>query len=117
MQNDKHTADIAAFLHQLADWIESHPSSFESFAAPVPKPRGTATPHTDTPDVAKIHAESGVDGLKQFLASCDHKTLRRIISNNGFDPSRLSRKWKDRDRLVTLIVDRAVARSQKGDAF
>jgi Arm DNA-binding domain len=50
------------------------------------------------------------------------KTLRSmpvhlIVSDFGMDPGKLVSKWKTRTRIIDRIVEIALTRAQKGDAF
>lgn len=43
--------------------------------------------------------------------------LKDIIAEGGMDRTKLAMKWKDKDRLVELIMNTVKSRDQKGDAF
>ena len=43
--------------------------------------------------------------------------LRDIVAQYGMDPSKLVMKWKDPERVMDQIVELALTRSIKGDAF
>ena len=45
------------------------------------------------------------------------KELKDIVADYGMDPSKLAMKWKDRDRVIKLIIDTSQRRASKGDAF
>jgi len=57
------------------------------------------------------------DELRRQLASLDIEQLRDVVAHHGMDPGKLVMKWKDPTRIVDRIVELAVARSKKGDAF
>lgn len=59
----------------------------------------------------------GDDSLKECLESLSDKELKDIIADYGMDPSKLAMKWKNRERLINLILDTAIRRASKGDAF
>lgn len=60
---------------------------------------------------------SGDTSLKERLEALSMKELKDIIADHGMDSSRLAMKWKDKNRLITLILDTAERRASKGDAF
>jgi hypothetical protein len=62
-------------------------------------------------------AQNGEDELRSALGPLDHDQLLDVVAEHGMDPGKLVMKWKDRDRIVDRIVEIAVARSTKGDAF
>ena len=53
----------------------------------------------------------------EVLSPLTEKELKDIIADYGMDPSKLAMKWKDKDRLIQLILDTAFRRASKGDAF
>lgn len=60
---------------------------------------------------------NGDDSLKERLEALSIKELKDIIAEHGMDSSRLALKWKDKNRLISLILDTADRRASKGDAF
>lgn len=62
-------------------------------------------------------AQSGPDALRAAMAPLDHEQLLDIVAEFGMDPGKLVMKWKDRDRVADRIVETAIARATKGDAF
>lgn len=59
----------------------------------------------------------GEGGLRSALESLSLEQLKDVISAFSLDSSRLALKWKDRGRLVELIVTTIRSRMEKGDAF
>ena len=51
------------------------------------------------------------------LTPLSEKELKDIVADYGMDPSKLAMKWKDKDRLIQLILDTSFRRASKGDAF
>ncbi|NLW36827.1 MAG: hypothetical protein GXY80_15325 [Syntrophorhabdus aromaticivorans] len=43
--------------------------------------------------------------------------LKDMVAEGGMDRTKLAMKWKDKERLVELIVNTVKSRDQKGDAF
>lgn len=54
---------------------------------------------------------------KEILEKLSEKELKDIIADYGMDSSKLAMKWKDRERIIQLIMDTAMRRASKGDAF
>ena len=55
--------------------------------------------------------------LKQRLENLSEKELKDIIAEYGMDQAKLAMKWKDKNRLIQLILDTSSRRAVKGDAF
>ena len=55
--------------------------------------------------------------LREQLSVLTVDQLKDIVADYGMDPSKLVMKWRTRDRIINHIVDMAVSRSRKGDAF
>lgn len=64
-----------------------------------------------------VLAEAGEDGLRSKLGDLTIEQLKDIIAQHGMDRDRLAMKWKDDGRLIERIVETAVSRATKGDAF
>lgn len=67
-------------------------------------------------DPMAIYREQPEDLLSR-LAGLSVEELKDIIAEHGMDRTKLARKWKEKDRLVELIVNAVKSRAQKGDAF
>lgn len=63
-----------------------------------------------------ILAEKG-ELTAEVLEPLTDKELKDIIADYGMDPSKLAMKWKDKQRLIQLILDTSFRRASKGDAF
>lgn len=55
--------------------------------------------------------------LKPRLEALEVDELKDIIAEHAMDRIKLAMKWKDKDRLVDLIITTAQNRAQKGDVF
>lgn len=64
-----------------------------------------------------VYSESGSVGLSQRLASLDLEQLRDIIAEHGMDTDKLAMKWRDKDRVISRIVERVQDRAGKGASF
>ena len=89
----------------------------------MPQPRAGATTKQRrgrrTPavlDPVEI-ARQGEDVLRAKISMLTLDQLRDIVAQYGMDPSKLVMKWKDPERVMDQIVELALTRSIKGDAF
>jgi hypothetical protein len=62
-------------------------------------------------------AKHGENALRAQLGALNLEELRDIVAQYGMDPGKLVMKWKDTRRVVDRIVELALARATKGDAF
>jgi len=62
-------------------------------------------------------ARQGEEVLRGELGKLDLEQLRAIVSQYGMDPSKLVMKWKRADRVAEHIVELAMERARKGEAF
>lgn len=68
-------------------------------------------------NIYQIFSNGGEKTLREKLDPFDITVLRQIISQNSLDSSRLSRKWRKKEKLINLIVEKVAARSEKGNAL
>ena len=61
--------------------------------------------------------KKGEPELREQLSTLNVEQLKDIVAGYGMDPSKLVMKWRRRDRIIDHIVQTAITRSQKGDAF
>lgn len=61
--------------------------------------------------------EKGADGFRGWLNSLSIDALRSIVRQHRLDSSRLSDRWKTKERFVDLICERVNARSRHGESF
>jgi hypothetical protein len=62
-------------------------------------------------------ARQGEGALREKISMLTLDQLRDIVAQYGMDPGKLVMKWKDVNRVMDRIVELALARSTKGDAF
>ena len=55
--------------------------------------------------------------LREQLSVLTLDQLKDVVADHGMDPSKLVMKWRTRERIVDHIVEMAISRSRKGDAF
>ncbi|MFL6262654.1 MAG: hypothetical protein ACJ76Y_23390 [Thermoanaerobaculia bacterium] len=79
-----------------------------------PRSRNRRAEPTIDPYALMAHSEAS---LRSALEPLSSEQLKDVISSFSLDSSRLALKWKDRNRLVELIVTTVRARMEKGDAF
>lgn len=63
-----------------------------------------------------IYRESP-EKLRESLGVLSVDQLKDIVSEHGMDTSKLALKWRDSERLITLIIETVGNRLAKGDAF
>ncbi|MCL4318077.1 MAG: hypothetical protein M1422_07390 [Candidatus Thermoplasmatota archaeon] len=103
-------AEYPCFLYELDQWLKSYPSSADTI-------RRAAADKTLKPDIFGVYSAGGMKELENLLGHQDVNGLRRLIMQFNLDPSKLSYKWKDRERLVNLIKDRVSSKANKGNVF
>jgi hypothetical protein len=59
----------------------------------------------------------GEPTLRRALEKLSLEDLRDIVAEYGMDPGRLVMKWVSPERVIDRIVEMAVARAHKGNAF
>jgi hypothetical protein len=120
MSNNRENAEkIAAFLRLLAKKIEDNPDSVRDIGIkdiPV-LPSSRKSSKSLEFDISKMLSEEGESALRQKLEQLELRELRTIVRKNGLDPSKLAEKWKNRERLINLIIQRMVSRKDKGKVF
>ncbi|MCE2520761.1 MAG: hypothetical protein J4G15_13310 [Alphaproteobacteria bacterium] len=76
--------------------------------------RGRRTPAVLDPiEVAR----EGEGILRSRLETLSLEQLLDIVAQHGMDPGKLVMKWKKPDRVIDRIVEIALTRATKGDAF
>ena len=77
--------------------------------------RGTNRRDKAVIDPIKLAEEGNLS--TEVLEPLTDKELKDIIADYGMDPSKLAMKWKNKNRLIQLILDTSFRRASKGDAF
>jgi hypothetical protein len=122
----KNRHNLKARLHKFTELIAQEAERNQEFAKGLADILGI-TGETSTQrkqnrsrnevDPFDVLVEKGIDGLKIWLGSLDIDMLRSIVRQHSLDSSRLSDKWKNKERFVELICERVHARSRHGDSF
>ncbi|PKN62407.1 MAG: hypothetical protein CVU57_24275 [Deltaproteobacteria bacterium HGW-Deltaproteobacteria-15] len=68
-------------------------------------------------DPVELARQGGEIALRDKISTLTLDQLRDIVAQYGMDPGKLVMKWKDVNRVIERIVELALARSTKGDAF
>lgn len=113
---------VASLLRLLATKIESSPHLLDDLGLAVgdlPKKVKARTKRESVliPDVFTIFSQGGEEALRAVLDPLELPVLRKVVSQHGLDPSKLAVKWRNKERLVQLIMDRVLGRSEKGKTF
>jgi hypothetical protein len=100
--------DFAAALSDL--FSDSRPDQEErvSISDHIPEP-------TVDPFVAR--QDRGQEGFRNWLDSQSIEQLKAIISEHRLDATGNARKWKTKEKLVELIIDRVESRAKQGGVF
>jgi hypothetical protein len=83
----------------------------------TPRNRARRGERIQAPDVFEALKDKGEDEFGFWLRTLDASTLRAIIKQNGFDPAKVSQRWKDPDKYVELIRDQTRFRLKRGAGF
>ncbi len=107
-----------SFRASLERALAANPGQVDRVQSPAPASKarkgGRRTPAVlDPVEVAK----QGEGALRTQLTILNLEQLRDIVAQYGMDPGKLVMKWKDTQRVVDRIVELALARATKGDAF
>lgn len=115
---------LKALFAEVVKEAEANPHFAERLGQVLgDSPKKTSSPpgrtHRRTPAVLDPFEEykKGETVLRDRLAALDLDQLRDIVAQYGMDRSKLAMKWKDKGRLLDLIVSTVTSRSEKGHAF
>lgn len=121
MSNKEFAEQVAHILRVLARKVEENPNILKDLELdPKDFPmisRKKIEKTTIDFDIFQVFTDGGEQALRQKLEPLDLKTLKEIVSKHGFDTSKLAEKWKRKERVVNLIINRVSARSDKGKVF
>ncbi len=82
---------------------------------PPPKepPKSPAAPI----DPFRVLRDEGDESLYNCLQSLELPELRAVVRRHRLDPARISARWRDRERVIQLIVSQVKAQASYGKAF
>lgn len=68
-------------------------------------------------NVYELFDEEGTAALRTRLLSLSISELKAIIAREHFDTAKMTRSWKDTERLSNFILKRTHSQVTHGDAF
>ncbi|MGO8949023.1 MAG: hypothetical protein ACLQUY_15525 [Ktedonobacterales bacterium] len=68
-------------------------------------------------DPFRVLHDQGKEGLGEILGSMELAELRAIVRRHRLDPARISARWRDRERVIQLIMSQVQAYENYGKAF
>jgi hypothetical protein len=98
------------FLNELEKWLYEYDKSDKSTGA-------NRSERKEYLNIFELYSKGGRGALLNELKSLSDAALREIIMKNNLDPSKLSHKWKNRENLIELILDRTAGRANRGRVF
>lgn len=120
--------DLVALVEQEAETNPAFAERLAAVLAPMPQRQPkrssegqretqSSKPAIDVPDVFAAYSSKGEEEFGFWLRGLDIGTLRAIVKQNGFDPGKTARNWKEPDKFTALIQDQVGARLRRGSAF
>lgn len=112
--------DLVALIDDEASRNPGFAERLEIITADLPergRKTGTKKSATAAPDVSAAFQEKGEEEFRFWLRTLDLLTLKAIVKINGFDPAKVSQRWRDSDKFVSLITEQTSARLRRGSAF
>lgn len=64
-----------------------------------------------------IVVTKGEDVLRGELEKLEVPQLKDIISQYAMDPAKTTNRWRSKERFIKYIIEVALTRTKKGDAF
>ena len=108
---------LPVLLRNLADELDRNPELAERLLPSkktVSRQKIAELPGIDPFEILRAGGEVA---LRERLEALDVRELKLIITRHSLDTTRSAQKWRDKQRLVSFIVDRIDARAHKGDVF
>lgn len=110
---------LPQLLRSMADELDRNPELADRL---IPSRLKPADKHIQDAtasefDPFELLRTGGESALRERLELLDVPRLKAVISVNALDTTRLAQKWRDKQRLVSFIVERITARAQKGEVF
>jgi hypothetical protein len=102
-----------AFAAQLGEILTQGPSKRRGIEHGATKRLFTST----IPDVFVALQEKGDEEFRFWLRTLDRSILKAIVKQNGFDPARVSQRWKDHDKFIALVDEQTHLRLKRGSSF
>jgi hypothetical protein len=112
---------LPTLLHAIADELERDGALAERIVRKVDeessRKRTKSSKSAIGFDPFEVLRQGTETALRERLESLEIPVLKAIITQHGLDTTRLAQKWRDKERLVTFILERISARAEKGDVF
>ncbi len=115
--SDNKKKDYVRFLRMIADEIEANKDFAQTISERLSSTNIVKQKVVINLNPFKVYSEKGEVGLFNSLNQLDLEHLKQVIGEHRLDPSQLSRKWRNKERLIKFIVERIASRSQHGDVF
>lgn len=117
-ENKKAAAHVSHILRTLAEKIEKKPELIGELGLDLSVITSTDNGNKKETrlvelDSFSIYAKEGEAALRSKLDELDLASLKNILDRHDFDPSQFAQKWKDKTRLINLIVKRVASRSKR----
>lgn len=117
-ENKKAAAHVSHILKILAEKIEKNPELIGELGLDFSvimstdngKKKNTRLVELDS---FSIYTKGGEAALRSKLDDLDLASLKNILDRHDFDPSQFAQKWKDKARLIDLIVKRVASQSKR----
>jgi hypothetical protein len=113
---------IASILVKIAKKIEED----ESFAKEIfgidneketIKVKKSPPPDKVDINIFEIYQNQGSECLMNLLLPLESKDLKKIVLENGLDPSQKVRRWRKQEKIINFVVESVAKQMAKGGAF
>lgn len=111
---------IAALVADEAERNPAFAEKLDGLMAPLPAGRAKGKRKGPARNIPDVYAELQRRGEGEFgfwLAGLDLATLKLIVKANGFDVTKMSRRWTEPEKFANLIRERMQARLKRGSSF
>ena len=92
-------------------------SHFFSDGQPAQEERVAISDHRPDRTTDPFVARQGQDGFRSWIDSQSIEQLKSIVSEHLLDVTGNARKWKTREKLVELIIERVESRAKQRGVF
>lgn len=110
-------AKILSIISKRIISDKSFLSELECFLLKTNEKPSTNQNDLENIDIFSKFINEGKDSLLLKLQEYNVDELITIIKRYKLDASKLSYKWKKKDRLINFIIDQIVGKMEKGESF
>lgn len=115
--NKRDLVELVKLLRSLADYIEKEGNlPDELIENPKVEKESKKIKAKDPIGVFEEISKNGIDGLEKKLLELSTDELKAIIYYHKFIEAKKISKWT-KERLIKLIIERSINRSQRGNVF